>query len=65
MMVQASGRQVTIADLPVDSDQQIPVLCGDNSKLHGQLGWRPSRNVDQAVRELLNSYEKQPSTANR
>jgi len=64
MMVQASGRPVTITDLPVDSDQQIPILCGDNSKLHGQLGWRPLRSVDQAVRELLSSYEKQPSTSN-
>jgi GDP-4-dehydro-6-deoxy-D-mannose reductase len=64
MMVQASGRQVTIADLPVDSDQPIPVLCGDGSKLQHQLGWRPSRNVEQAVRELLSSHERQPSTAN-
>lgn len=63
LMVQARGQAISLTDLPVDADRQITALCGDNSKLRRQLGWRPTRTVDQAVRELLGSYQPQPASA--
>jgi GDP-4-dehydro-6-deoxy-D-mannose reductase len=48
---------LTLADAET-SEKQLQVLCGDNSKIRNELGWTPTRNLNDAVRELAGSFRK-------
>lgn len=56
-LVSAFGHDITLRDLPSDeADVQIRRLCGDNTKLRDELGWQPTRTLDEAIDELAASW---------
>lgn len=52
-----SGKDIAVA---IDPDRlrpnDVPVLWGDNAKIRSATGWIPRRSVDDALRELLDSW---------
>jgi len=56
-MISNADRPITLSDLPASNDHQIRALCGDNSRLCDQLGWRPTRNADEAAADLLRTFQ--------
>jgi GDP-4-dehydro-6-deoxy-D-mannose reductase len=59
MIAQAAGKQVTFSELPTDDERRIPWLCGDNSRMSSEFGWQPRFTVEQAINELVHSYQPQ------
>ncbi len=56
-MLKAFELDLELVDAPSSDDvPQIRVLCGDNTKLSNELGWSPTRDALEAVRELANTY---------
>ena len=59
-MARAARLNVRLVEEPADSEyEQIPVLCGDNTKLRTQLGWQPTHTIDRALQDLMRSHEQQ------
>lgn len=56
-MIAASGKQITLQQMRTDNDRQIGVLCGDPAKIATELGWKPSRTLDQALTDLVRGYQ--------
>lgn len=51
------GCNPTLVEEPAEAGREPPrVVCGDNSRLRGELGWRPERTLDEALDELAGSY---------
>ncbi|MBU0638419.1 MAG: GDP-mannose 4,6-dehydratase [Planctomycetes bacterium] len=58
MAMGTAGQTLMLSSLEVeDGSGATPVLCGDNGKLCGELGWQPTRNVDQAIKDLVQSFQ--------
>ncbi len=57
-LIRAAGCQVSLADLPVDGQTNIPCLIGDNTKICNELGWRPTQTLEQACRDLVRSFQQ-------
>lgn len=64
-MIRTSCRMVTLGDLPgpgAAAEDAIPCLCGDNSKLRKELNWQPKHSMEEAIRDLIRSYQPAPAT---
>lgn len=59
MLIRCSGTNVTCESLPSPPEGQIAALCGDNTKLCQQLNWKPTRTLEAAFQELLQSCRAQ------
>jgi len=61
-MAQAARLSLRLVEAPAPSnDEVVPALCGDNTKLRTELGWQPTHTLDGAVRELVQSHQRQPA----
>jgi GDP-4-dehydro-6-deoxy-D-mannose reductase len=60
-MIRAAGKRIALRD---EAENQAPTgaLIGDGSKLQA-LGWRPTRSFEQAVTDLVDSYQGAPVPA--
>ena len=60
-MIQAGGQPITLTDLTTaDEDQHaIQSLCGDNTKITQETGWKPTRRPEDALNDLLRSFQTQ------
>jgi GDP-4-dehydro-6-deoxy-D-mannose reductase len=57
LLIRTAGRNVTVSNLPTeDEGGQVQWLCGDNSKISSEFGWRPRYTLEQAATELARSY---------
>lgn len=56
-IAKAAGRSLNFGELPSNTDGQIPWLGGDNTKLASETGWKPTRTVEQAAGELVESLK--------
>jgi GDP-4-dehydro-6-deoxy-D-mannose reductase len=48
-----------------DGTSPLPVLWGSHAKLKTELGWQPTHSVQDAVRELVQSFRKAPQPTTR
>lgn len=63
-LAQGFGLQLRFAELPLSQDEaHVRCLCGDNSKLRHELSWEPRRSVDEALGELVSSYQAEALAA--
>lgn len=59
-ILRAANASATLGEQPTQTGpEHIPALCGDNSKLRNELGWQPTRTVEQAVIEMVNECQRQ------
>lgn len=65
LIIRTTGRDVNVTELPSDSDGQVPWFCGDNTKASTQFGWQPRYTVEQAISELVHSYQPQDTQVPR
>ena len=65
LIIQASGKNVHISELPSDDTGQITCLCGSNAKASTEFGWQPRYTAEQAVTELVHSYQPQDTHVSR
>lgn len=65
MMVRVAGQRVTVSELPSDREGQVAVFCGDNSRITNEFGWQARYTIEQAVGELVQSYQPQTTGAKR
>lgn len=58
-LIAASGKPIRLADLPTETndEQSIANLCGDNRRITGETGWKPSRRPEDALTELLRALQ--------
>lgn len=63
-MIAAAGRTLRLESLATDAPPQVPVLCGSYGKLEELSGWRPLKNAEQAVTDLVRSHAPSHSGAN-
>lgn len=58
-MIQASGKQITLTDLPADDADKkaIRSLCGDNTKITSDTGWRPNRRAEDGLNDLCRGFQ--------
>jgi GDP-4-dehydro-6-deoxy-D-mannose reductase len=56
-MVAEAGLTVDLVESPSEDGQQILKLCGDRTKISSELGWEPSCSIQDALRELIVSYQ--------
>lgn len=62
-MIAAASRNIRLEPLHTDEPPQVPVLCGSFAKLEELSGWRPLKNAEQAVTDLVRSHTPTPSGA--
>lgn len=62
-MARVTGRNVTLNNAPTPTATEtnapptINCLCGDNGKIKGQFGWQPKLTMQDAVRDLVRSFQ--------
>jgi nucleoside-diphosphate-sugar epimerase len=64
---EALERLLALAQVPIRVEvdparlrpSDIPLLCGDASRLHEDTGWQPARDLDDSLADLLASFRDQ------
>jgi GDP-4-dehydro-6-deoxy-D-mannose reductase len=58
-LIAASGKSIRLTDLPTETsdEQSIANLCGDNSRITSETGWKPNRRPEDALTELLRALQ--------
>ncbi|MFQ6048282.1 MAG: GDP-mannose 4,6-dehydratase, partial [Phycisphaerae bacterium] len=62
LIIRTSAQTVNVSDLPGEAEGQVPVLTGDNSKISNEFGWQSRYTIEQAVAELVQSYQPQETS---
>lgn len=62
-IARAANRQVNFVELPANTNDQIPWLCGNSTRLTAATGWQPTQTVETAAGELVRWWESQKSPA--
>lgn len=57
------GKQLSFDGFQTEGDGRIDCLGGDNGKITGQLGWRPTRTYEQALGDLVAGLTTVPAMA--
>ena len=61
MLCRASGKNVQLNDLPTEENaESVPWYWGSNQKMSTEFGWQSRFTLDQAMSELVQSYQTQP-----
>lgn len=61
MLCRAAGKNPQLDDLPAENDSAaVQWFCGSNEKMNAEFGWQPRFTIEQALAELLESYQNQP-----
>lgn len=62
-IARAAGRHVTFTPQAVENEGQIQRLCGDNTKLKEEFGWRSDFTWEQSIQDLVAYFRKQTAGA--
>lgn len=62
-IARCAGRNVTFTEQPADNEGQIACLCGNSARIREEFGWRPDQTWQQAVGELVASFQKHEAAA--
>lgn len=62
-IAKAAGRNVQFVNAAQEGDTAITCLCGDNTKLREEFGWRPDCTFEQAVQSLVASFQTHQTPA--
>jgi GDP-4-dehydro-6-deoxy-D-mannose reductase len=58
MICRNAGHNITLSDLPTDDNSgQVEWCCGSNQKMSTEFGWQPRFTIEQAVAELVQSFQ--------
>jgi GDP-4-dehydro-6-deoxy-D-mannose reductase len=58
-MIQTSQTAVRLVDQPAPASDDVPTaICGDATKLRQELDWKPTHTAQQAVQELVRSFQQ-------
>lgn len=63
-IIRASGNLVDVVAAAEQGEPRTPALIGNPSRLQ-ELSWRPTRSFEQAVTDLVRSYQAAPAAAQR
>lgn len=64
-MLRISGRNLSMVEAPSQSSDNNPMihcLCGDNTRIRTQFGWQPKLTMQDAMRDLVRSFQTTTAT---
>lgn len=62
-MIRSSGKSISLAELPSsDHEQQLTHLVGDNGLIASDVGWKPSRSLDDTLADMVKYWQQAPAT---
>ncbi|MCG3126366.1 MAG: GDP-6-deoxy-D-mannose reductase [Phycisphaerae bacterium] len=61
-MIRGSGKSITLTELPSsDHEQQLTHLVGDNGLIAADVGWKPSRSLDDTLSDMVKYWQQVPA----
>lgn len=58
LLASAAGQEITLTAVPADGAVSVAAMCGSCAKITEHTGWKPTRSLESAASELIDSFRK-------